>query len=455
MIHLLEYIFEAAFGSSEWSKHNFKYATAVIYDLINGNPVYIAENGKKSNVQVETNDAVVSALKELCINPEATIVNDLKLKSDITLDDFNKAFVDNIPTAFKNTWTRIFKGSYSKVFHSGDGGMEFEQDLCKGLQECFMNNGQSSYHYAVILYDKLIKRHPKTFEKISNALKADKKSTIADFIFVSGKGSTSRNKFNQIINVDTFEVNIDKKFDVDAKTENNVNNVLQQSGKIIADITITPDGKKFDKSDVFHINPDDIYISCKDGFAQFSAISMQTPFYGASPKNNPNTDLIDSYNNGETYQQYAKKNTTNVKAFNNLCDFMCINPEEVYNYFSHPEDEREKEILLNTSAESDGNIIGTLIHLLIGGNYWYANSDSDPVFINDDIDSDEFLFKPNSKCRLNPKQIVLTGDFVNSKIPSNETRVEIKFRSSDSSATYPFRLFVVPKDKKLINRLFG
>lgn len=454
MKQLVEYILEAAFQSSEWTKHDYKYAKNVIYDLINNNPVYIANNGKKTDLVIDVNDSVIKALKKLCINPEVNNANDLKLKNNVSVEDFNAAFSNNLVTAPKNTWTKIFKGTYSKSIHSGEGGMEFEQNLCKGLQECFMN-GNSNYDYANVLYSKLIKQKPKTFKKIAQLLKNDSSLSIEDFIFVSGKGATARNANNQIINIDTFEVNLDKKTNIDSRAENKVEDVLEQSGKIIADITITPDGKNFNKSDIETINPDDIYISCKDGYSQFSSISMQAPFYGSSKKTNVNSDITDSYKTGDTYEEYIKKNSPNVEAFKNLCKFMAIDPKEVYDYFSLPENKRYKELKLKTIPGVNGNIIGTLIHLIIGGNYWYANSKHEPVFIGCDIDDSEFLFEPDDICRLNPKQIVLTGHFVNAKIPENDARVEIKFRSSDSSYTYPYRLFVVPKDKDLINRLYN
>lgn len=454
MKHIVEYIFEAAFGKSEWTKHDFKYSKSVIYDLINGNPVYIAHNGKKTDETIQVNDDVIQSLKKLCVDPDVDNIDDLKLKQNITVDDFNKAFTDNLQNAPVNMWTKIFKGTYSKSVHSGSGGLEFENKLCKSLQDCVLN-GKSDFEYGNKLYVKLLNKNPKTFNIINEKLKKDSTASIGDFIFVSGKGSTARNSSGQILNTKTFEVNIDKKLNIDSNSENKINNVLYQSGKIIADITITTEGKHFNKSDINNINPDDIYISCKDGFAQFSAISIQSAFYGENSRFLEKSDLIDSFKNNETYEDFIKNKSDNVDAFNNLCKFMCVDPNIVYDYFKMPLKDRDPERALKTNKSVDGNIIGTLIHLLIGGNYWYANSKTEPVFIEYDIDSSEFEFIPTGDCRLNPKQIVLIGKLNNEKLKDHNATIEIKFRSTDSGASYPYRLFVVSKDKDLINRLYN
>ena len=443
---------EAAFQTNEWSKHDFKYAISVIFDLINNNPVYLSDNGKKSDNILKTNDKIISELKKLCINPEVEEASDLKLKTNTNVDDFDNIFYKY--SNIKSAWTKIFKGTYSKSVHSGSGGLEFENKLCKSLQDCFLN-GKSDFEYGNKLYIKLLNKNPKTFNIINEKLKKDSTASIDDFIFVSGKGSTARNSNGQILNTKTFEVNIDKKLNIDSNSENKINNVLYQSGKIIADITITTEGKQFNKSDINNINPNDIYISCKDGFAQFSAISIQSAFYGENPRSLEKSDLINSFKNNETYEDFIKNKSDNVEAFNNLCKFMCIEPNVVYDYFKTPLKDRDPERVLKTNNSVDGNIIGTLIHLLIGGNYWYANSKSEPVFIDYDIDSSEFEFVPTGDCRLNPKQIVLIGELNNEKLKDHNAKIEIKFRSTDSGASYPYRLFVVPKDKNIIDLLFA
>lgn len=442
---------EAAFQAHDWSKHDFKYAISVIFDLINNNPVYISDNGKKSDNILTTNNKIISELKKLCINPEVKEVSSLKLKNDITIDDFNNIFYKY--SNIKSAWTKIFKGTYSKSVHNGSAGLEFENKLCKSLQDCFLN-GKSDFEYGNKLYTKLLNKNPKTFNIINDQLKNDPSATINDFIFVSGKGSTSRNSNGQILNTKTFEVNIDKKLNIDSNSENKINNVLYQSGKIIADITITTEGKNFNKSDINNINPNDIYISCKDGFAQFSAISIQSAFYGENPRSLEKSDLIDAFKNNETYEDFNEKKSDNVDAFNNLCNFMCIDPKVVYDYFKLPLKDRDPERVLKTNKSVDGNIIGTLIHLLIGGNYWYANSKTEPIFIEYDIDSSEFEFIPSGDYRLNPKQIVLIGKINNEKLKDNNATIELKFRSTDSSAIYPYRLFISPKDKNIMNSLF-
>ena len=433
MSSLVEYIKENLFTANSWSHNDrFDYAAAVINAILDGNNLRKGKLGDEG--VIKSSDFNHDRLSYILSNIKHT-----------TVKDFNDAYNGSD----SNIWSKIFKGDFSGKFRKIGGGLDFEAELADALQDLILGVEPA-------IENKItFKRANELFDKISDSstikrLKTMKlnKDTISKYVFVSGKGSTARNKYGQIINTSTLDVNIDKKLNIDSADENAIQNVLTQSGKIIADVTITTDDN-FDKSDINHVNRDDIYISCKDGASQFSGISFQSPFYGTSKKTNPKSDLIDSFKNDDTYSEFIDKKSDNVKAFQNLCKLLCVDPEMVYDYFKKPRQNRTSQKFISTGDAVNGDVISTLIQLLIGGNYWYVNTDSEPIFIPDDIETNAFKFIPDNSGHLDPSQIVITGKM-------NGVKAELKFRDSNGTKDgYPFRLFIVPSAKHLIHDTFG
>lgn len=432
MLSLTTYInesllFENIFTDEKWS-HNgkFDYAKTVVTSLLNGDELRLGYHGDEGTVSIKdfNKDKLNDILKDI---------------TKTTAADFNNAYTGDA----KNIWRKLFKGDISGKFRKINGGLSFEAELTECLKALILNidlPANNAVKSAQALFEKI--KGTSTINKLKEKATID---NIDKYVFVSGSGKTSRNNDNQIINKDTLEININKK--LSKSEENDIENVLTQSGKIIADVTITADDN-FDKSDFKHINKEDIFISCKDGASQFSGISMQMPFYGTSKKTSPKSDLLDSFADGESYAEYNKKDTDNVKSFNNLCKLLCIDPNEVYDYYAQPKSDRKKKNI-KTVGSVDGNLVSVLIQLLIGGNYWYVNSDSDPIYIDDDIDTNRFKFEPDNNAHLEPTLIAVSGNL-------NGRHAEIKFRdSAGTTAGYPFRLFIVPREKHLINRLFS
>ena len=129
---------------------------------------------------------------------------------------------------------------------SGSGGVDFETELVADLRS-YVNDPQStSIKYRSII-DKLVAN-----KNVKAILESIDKSKLSDSISATGKGNTARNEFGQIINKDTLKINVEytKRKGIDDKAEDELNDVLKKSGKIIADITISsPKG--------------DIYLSLK------------------------------------------------------------------------------------------------------------------------------------------------------------------------------------------------
>lgn len=455
------HIYESHFSDKDWFHHGmYDYAKAVVQSLLDGKELLLGEHGegKGDITHVDKNDFDVEALG--VINSKLDkVINGTSTENPPTVEDFKNAFKNK---KMKNIWTSLFKGDFSG--NRGKGGVEFEHKLAANIQTLILNSklpdGTPYKEVSEKLFNKIKDTDTiKTLLEMRENSELDEK-TIGSYVFVSGKGKTARNKYNQIINTNTFEVNVSKKNTLTHETEDEIENVLTQSGKIIADVTITLDGDKFNKSDIKHVNKDDIYISCKDGASQFSGISMQQPFYGDSQKTNNNSYIVKCYKNNVSYDDFISGKALTpiteddkicINAYKNLCNFMGVNGKIVYDYFKQPKNERPEKQPLNIakSDEENDEIIATLIQLLIGGNYWYVNSSGDVVYIDDDIDGNKFTFIPSKNGQLDSSQIKISGII---RTNDGDTKCDLKFRNGDKE-DYPFRLFIYP-DKHILSKLF-
>lgn len=442
-------ISEATLDFDHWSHHDkYDYAIAVIKDLFDGKEVALgsAGTGFKGIKSISLSDFDSDALDRILTDP-----------SRYTNADFHDALNDDVKKIFgqANVWNNIWKAPYSGINSATKSSNVFEYKLCENLQYLIINNGEdlpedAMYKTATMnLWNKISDNS--TIKKLQDMnLTVD---TINDYVFTSGKGTTNRNKYNQILNNETYEVNITKKCTVTNDTEEKVENVLTQSGKIIADITITLDGKQFSKSDINQVNSDDIYISCKDGNAQLSAISMQQPFYGYNAKTNGgNSYIIDCYRNGKSFEDFqSEPENICVVSFNNLCQLLGIDGKTIYDYFAKPKNERKRmTITISHKPNENNEVFATLIQLLVGGNYWYVNSNGEVTYVDDDIDKNNFTFIPTGTGYLEPSLIAVEGIV---KTPEGSTKARIKFRSTDGG-NYPYRLFFDPVDKHIVSKLY-
>lgn len=452
LIALNNHIINESNFKSNYFFHN-NYGKMVLEDLLNGYDIILGTKGEGASglAILNKDDFDMDVIQDLFDN-----------YGKGTPEESMKKFNEACKAQIKNPWQKIWKTPYSSRIKKVGGGINFEDELCKLLQELVLTGetrSESPY--------KLVAKN--LFNKIKNykAIKflVDKKpENIGDYIKTDGKGSTARNKYGQILNNDTFEVNINKKRKITEDSIDEVENVLTQSGKIIADIVITTD-KNYKKADINHINPDDIYISCKDGDAQLSGIAIQQPFYGNEQKTRNNSYIAQCYREGKSYEEFiSKKDNICVISFLHLCnDLMSVDPKTIYNYFAKPVSEREKnvQIKVNKKHERD-EIISSLIQLLVGGNYFYVNSGNytgkknkveggEIIWVDDNIDENKFSFIPNGEGHLEPSLISVMGVL---KTTKGDVKAELKFRSS-SGDEYPFRLFIVINDKHIISNLYG
>lgn len=430
-------ILESTFTSRSWSHAGkYDYAESVLKDILDGKELLMTDGSKISASDFDK-DAI------------AKLLGDLKNTTD---EEGIKAFQAAYTGSYKKSvWSNIEKTTYSGKFRKIGGGLGFEDALCNNLQMLVQDEKAeiAEYKEATMKFWDAIKN--------SNAIKTIKEKVTKGedpslFIQVTGKGSTARNNIGQIINKETFEVNMSKQINLDSKTEDVVTNVLTQSGKIIADVTISAEPNPGDKKwDIDHVDKDDIFISCKDGDAQLTGISMQQPFYGDDSKTAKTTTLTKAYDKGETYDEFVKHNDICTKAFASMCKMFDCDPEEVYNYFATPKNQRKSNTPLKVGKVDIGNdIISTLMQLQIGGNYWYVNSKGDVVYLDDDLENNRFKFIAKGSGKMEPSLIRINGQI---KTKDGSVNCDLVFRTS-GTFDYPYRLFFDIKDKHIIQKLY-
>ena len=456
MTHLSEYLNNSNIKSicenrfrPDYFFHN-NYGKMILNDLLSGKSIILGDKGDGYN------------------GYDSLDINDFKKETlEYLLDHYGEGTPEDAKNMFNdackkinNCWSHIWKSPYSGKNRKLNGGLAFEDELCSILQNLIINGKteiKSPYNeVALNLYNKI--SNTKTVKTLSKKSADD----IAKYVFVSGKGSTSRNKYNQILNKETYEVNISKKRVPTENSIDEIENVLTQSGKIIADITITTDDN-FNKSDINHVNKNDIYISCKDGDSQLTGICMQEPFYGSDKKTNANSYLIQCYKANKTYEEFkSKPDELCVRSFECLCKLLAVDEKTIYDYFAVPLKMRKKQqkIVVNKKPEKD-EIISILIQLIVGGNYYYVNSGNyssksnvvkggEVVWIDDNIEENKFEFVPTGNGYLYPSLIAVEGSI---KTKEGSVKATLKFRSS-SGDDYPFRLFIVIDDKHIIRNLY-
>lgn len=429
------FINEAVFQSIDFNKHNYGYIKSVIEDLLNNHEVKLGTSGQDGVITIV--DFKEEVLK--------TLLDKLNKNESITKDEFNSAYTKD--DKIKNIWGKIYKAPYSGKVRKINGGLNFENQLCLALQNVIstaaydgnienIDNTDNSKIYDLAkkfieYYNDNVKTN-NIIEKLIDKLK-DKSDNIdiGKYIFVSVKKDTQLNKGGKIIDTKTLEVN---------KKAN-----ISDSGKIIADITITISDNNIN-------NDNSIFISCKDGASQLSAISLQKPFYGSNSKTNiKNTDIY-KY---ETFESFKTSDGyKNLKALTNL---LCIGEEaieSIYKYFrvcidnklnNRPNNEKHKDITKFIDKTNLDNLV-ELLKNIMGTNYYYVNSNGIIKYIDNKY-YNNITFIPDN-AYLNPKQIVLSGKL------NNSVDFSFKFRDSGDFGL-PYRLFLVPKNKtEFLNLLF-
>ena len=233
---------------------------------------------------------------------------------------------------------------------------------------------------------------------------------LSKIIIKTGAGSTARNSKNELFD-DDFNV-----------TNSDIESVLKDSGRIIADVTINTK------------NP--VYISVKMKASQLSGVSYQ---YAITKNETFKTAVLenDSWND--------IKNSKDMIPFINFFNVLGLVPEDVFNKYKAIYSGNSSDMSLEIDKNYDPNLLGCLFQKLLGGNYWYVK----PGLHIKVSDKDAKLKFNTKSARLSGsgKTITVVGDV-------NGLKSEINFRTdSEKYGPWPYRLFPKISVPELINKI--
>jgi hypothetical protein len=229
---------------------------------------------------------------------------------------------------------------------------------------------------------------------------------LSQHVFKTGTTNVERNKRGQIFNKFNFEIN------------KNVNDVLEESGDIISDVTVMSSSGP-------------LYISVKMKVAQTSGVQFLNAFGNEAFQ----TGII----NHTPFEEV--ENSSQMTGFKNLCKLFGIDPREVYNCYLND------EFGDLTMGKYDSEVIGELIQMIIGGNYWYVN----PKYV-------KFIDEKNKnfKVDISSAKITDSGKSLDFICSINGINSKIRLRTSGERPNWkvqaPYRLFVYTDIMKLYSK---
>lgn len=236
---------------------------------------------------------------------------------------------------------------------------------------------------------------------LDNAIKAYKNGTPLDELVIgTGKVDPRRNTHNEMWSDD---------FDIDT-TNDSTQKVLENSGRIISDVTITTDPP--------------VYVSVKIESAQLSGV-----FCSNILKNNKS--LISAAKNGASYNDI--ENTSDMRAFKNFCNAIGADPTDLYNKYKDLYNDNPITDFVKTTQKYNSLLLGNVFQKLIGGNCWYVKP-STSVFIPSRNLHLDFV---RSHIRITPsgKKIIAYGS-----VNGIDARVELR---TAGEGKLPYRVFPV------------
>lgn len=351
--------------------------------------------------------------------------NSIPFRFDSAEDGKKANKVVNIARVYKSIINKEYSISGDKFnvggisFKYGDGslfsnrsakGLEYEGGIIGELQQLIAvaadNTGKQR------LSEKKLKSlidNPSVYHLIpiytsgdlDNAIKAYKNGTSLDELVIgTGKVDPKRNKHHEMWS-DDFEIDT---------TDENTQKVLEDSGRIISDVTITT-------------NPP-VYVSVKIESAQLSGV-----FCSNILKNNKS--LISAAKDGTSYDSI--KNTSDMHAFKNFCNAIGADPIDLYNKYNDLYNDKPITDVVKTTQNYNGLLLGNVFQKLIGGNCWYVKP-STAVFIPSRNIHLDFV-RSHIRITSTGKKIIAYG-----KINGIDARVELR---TAGEGNLPYRIFPV------------
>lgn len=221
------------------------------------------------------------------------------------------------------------------------------------------------------------------------------------YINNTGKESNKRNANNQL-----FSPNF-------IFSDNNDEEVLIESGKIISDITINDPNEP-------------VYISCKMKESQLSGISVRKVMQ-------TNDNFQNAIKNNKQYKDIKE----NLHIFNNFWNNFGIDPEEIYNIYLKREIQESKITYTIKNKKYDKKKIGSFIRKLVGGNYWYLKPNTLSRFVYPNKHKLEFEIQiiniSDSK-----ETITIVGKLINERKENIDCKLIMR---TDGNGTFPYGLF--------------
>lgn len=236
----------------------------------------------------------------------------------------------------------------------------------------------------------------------------DPRMDLTTIITKTGNVDTKRNRKGQLF---------DKDFNI---TSSDMKDVLDESGSIIADITIN--------------SKPEVYISVKMKSSQLSGVNYQYAL-------EKNEDMWNGIKAGKSFNDV--KDEPDMKALINFCNVCGIDTEDVYNKYTCIFNHEKIDKNIKLGKRYDGKKLGILFQKLIGGNYWYIKPEH-VLFVHAENNNWKFNIS-NATIAETGKRISIQGDI-------EGVAVELEFRT-DGHGVWPYRLFPRTHVADLINKL--
>lgn len=250
---------------------------------------------------------------------------------------------------------------------------------------------------------------------------------LSNLIKTTGTGKTGRQQDIKIINQDTFDIIKDEDID----------NLLKNSGRIISDVTCFDPKEPNDKTKA------KIYISCKIGKAQLSGITNNSVFYKNGKRLKSN----------ELFSMNLNKEDKLLTPLKGLCKLLDMNFDTVFSFYSdlgnHIDNVNKREhidydndiyTMPNTTNIETSDDLKRLLLCIIGSNYCYVNGDHPEKIVKLDF-SKNTLQKVKIKF-IGNAGISNSGRTIKRYADINGQKCFFSFRQSLEGHRYPYRLFI-------------
>lgn len=288
--------------------------------------------------------------------------------------------------------------------------------------------------------------HVGVFSQLIYSMINDESILPDKYIIKTGGEDIKRNKkgsiFTKDCNFGLSIINYDEYVDT-----------LKNSGKIISDITI--------KNSLLNSNLEDVYISCKMKDSQLSAISVDS----VMKTNKMFVNAISQEDDEKQIYFDDIKDNKDFKPFINFWNLFNIDAKEIFEIYK-----KNKNFMINNSENESGKFIinvnnnnnnskvllGRLIKMLIGANYWMLKGVNTAKFLSSD--SNDLLFDiTKAYITRSGKTINIFGELSNINISddipndsksvanieepkSKKINCKFVFRTSGGNTRFPYRI---------------